>query len=110
MTSVNRNQGFVSQNIGTDDTYRNSIHNHNNIRNKINNIIVYILFLIIISFISCYLYKNQNILFTISNIIKRMSNSKPNVHVNNYSTNVARKHANNIISIFNQNKNNKTIF
>lgn len=103
MLSINRNQGFVTPNIDTYNIKRK------NLLNKNNNLTIYILMLIIISFIACYLYKNQTILSVISDIIKRMSNSNNSMNNSNYATIVAKKHANNMLSILNQNKN-KIIF
>lgn len=104
MLSINRNQGFVTPNIDTYNIKREKI-----LLNKNNNLTIYILMLIIISFIACYLYKNQTILSVISDIIKRMSNSNNSMNNSNYVTIVAKKHANNMLSILNQNKN-KIIF
>lgn len=105
MLSINRNQGFVTHNIDTYNIKREKIL----LNKKSNNLTIYILILIIISFIACYLYKNQEILSVISDIIKRMSNSNNSINNNNYATTVAKKHSNNMLSILNQNKN-KVIF
>lgn len=95
----NKYQGYI-----TPEIVSYNIHRHNKIKHRTAQITTYILLLVIISLVALYLYRNDSIISTISSIIKKMCNSQVVGDNSNYATDVAKKHASNIYSIFNQYK------